>query len=451
MSDTPPIADTELEIRPLDGPVDATIYVPGSKSITNRALTLAALAEGESRLDNALFSEDSAWCVACLRQLGIPVQADPAAARIVVQGQGGRIPAREAACLVGNSGTTARFLVAAAALGRGVYHFDGVARMRERPVRPLLEALRALGAEIDAPGDAFPLTVRGRGLRGGEAHIDSSASSQYLTALLQVAPYAGRDVQLTVTGELVSEPYIGMTLGIMAAFGVSVHEENGPGADDSAFGPDKPPYRKYSVGAGQRYQGRAYAVEPDASNASYFFAAAALTGGRVRVPGLTPGSLQGDAGFVNVLRAMGCAVSAQAGADGHGIEVRGPHQLRGVDVDMNAISDTAQTLAAIAPFAETPVTMRNIGHIRHKETDRIAAMATELRRLGAHVEEGADWIRIYPSALRPAAVETYDDHRMAMAFAVAGLRVAGLRIRNPGCTAKTFPDYFERFAALYAR
>lgn len=451
MIDTPPIADAELEIRPLEGPVDATIHVPGSKSITNRALALAALAEGESRLDNALFSEDSERCTDCLRQLGVPVEADPAAARLVVQGQSGQIPAREAACFVGNSGTTARFLVAAAALGRGVYHFDGVARMRQRPVRPLLEALRALGAAIDAPDDAFPLTVRGRGLRGGEAHIDSSTSSQYLTALLQVGPYAESNVQLGVGGDLVSEPYVNMTLRMMAAFGVSVLVENGPRANDSAFGPDKLLYRKYSIRAGQRYQGRRYVIEPDASNASYFFAAAALTGGRVRVPGLTLESLQGDVGFVNVLRAMGCVVSAQAGADGDGIEVRGPDQLRGVDVDMNAISDTAQTLAAIAPFAAEPVTMRNIGHVRHKETDRIAAIVTELRRLGAQVDEGPDWIKIYPSALRPAAVETYDDHRMAMAFAVAGLRVPGLRIRNPGCTAKTFPDYFERFAALYKR
>ncbi|MCC7208783.1 MAG: 3-phosphoshikimate 1-carboxyvinyltransferase [Anaerolineae bacterium] len=451
MSESPPTADADLAIQPLDGPVDATIRVPGSKSITNRALALAALAEGTSTLDNALFSEDSTICAACLRQLGIPVALDAESARMVVQGQGGRIPAREASCFVGNSGTTARFLVALAALGRGAYYFDGVPRMRQRPVGPLLRALRALGAEIEAPNEVFPLAVYGRGLRGGAATIDSSASSQYLTALLQVAPYAEKDVQLLVGGALVSEPYIAMTMRLMAAFGVDVRQESGNQPDGAATVHDKLYYRNYSVRAGQRYRGQRYQIEPDASNASYFFAAAALTGGRVRVPDLTPDSLQGDVRFLDVLREMGCVVSAFASPDGGGIEVRGPAQLRGVDVDMNAISDTAQTLAAIAPFAAEPVTMRNIGHIRHKETDRIAAMVTELRRLGANVDDGPDWITIHPSALRPAAVETYDDHRMAMAFAVAGLRTPGLRIRNPGCTAKTFPDYFERFAALYTR
>jgi 3-phosphoshikimate 1-carboxyvinyltransferase len=360
--------------------------------------------------------------------------------------------------------------------------------MRQRPVGPLLRALRALGAEIEAQGDGLPLVVYGRGLRGGEAHIDGSSSSQYLTALLQVAPYAQTDVHILVDGELVSEPYVAMTVRIMTAFGVDVQEENSDRLDAQNIAPDKfayregeasprpsqpevgrdmriyhdepsearsrrdkGHYRKYSIRAGQRYRSRQYTVEPDASNASYFFAAAALTGGRVRVPGLTPQSLQGDVRFVDVLRAMGCAVSVHSGPDGEGIEVRGPDRLRGVEVDMNAISDTAQTLAAIAPFAAEPVTMLNIGHIRLKETDRIAAIVTELRRLGARVEEGPDWIKVYPSALSPAAVETYDDHRMAMAFAVTGLRVPGLRIRNPGCTAKTFPDYFERFEALYER
>jgi 3-phosphoshikimate 1-carboxyvinyltransferase len=412
---------------------------------------IAALAEGETTLDNALFSEDSNHCVDCLRQLGIPVGSDPESSQIVVQGQGGRFPSREASCFVGNSGTTARFLIAAAALGHGAYSFDGVDRMRQRPVGPLLRALRALGADIEAQGDGLPLVVHGRGLRGGEAYIDSSSSSQYLTALLQVAPYAQTDVHILVDGELVSEPYIAMTVRIMAAFGVGVQEEISERSSVEAIAPDKEPYRKYSIRARQRYRSRQYTVEPDASNASYFFAAAALTGGRVRVPGLTPQSLQGDVRFVDVLRAMGCAVSVHSGLDGEGIEVRGPDRLRGVEVDMNAISDTAQTLAAIAPFAAEPVTMLNIGHIRHKETDRIAAIVTELRRLGAQVEEGTDWIKVYPSALSPAAVETYDDHRMAMAFAVTGLRVPGLRIRNPGCTAKTFPDYFERFEALYER
>jgi 3-phosphoshikimate 1-carboxyvinyltransferase len=233
-----------------------------------------------------------------------------------------------------------------------------------------------------------------------------------------------------LTGEVVSEPYIEMTLRVMAQFGVSA---------------DKSDYRNYHVRAGQRYQAQRYVIEPDASNATYFFAAAALIGGRVRVPHLSANSLQGDARFVDVLEQMGCQVERAATY----LEVRSTGQLRGVDVDLNAMSDTAQTLAAIAPFASTPTHIRNIGHIRHKETDRIAALATELRKLGAQVEERADSLTIYPSALQPAEIETYDDHRMAMAFAVTGLALDGVRIKNPACTAKTFPDYFVRFEALY--
>ncbi|PJF42732.1 MAG: 3-phosphoshikimate 1-carboxyvinyltransferase [Chloroflexota bacterium] len=421
-----------LEIRPLNRPIDAVISVPGSKSITNRALLLAALAEGESVLENALFSEDSQWCSQALQRLGICVQSEPEAARFVVNGKGGYFPAAYADLFVGNSGTTARFLVAAATLGGGTYRFDGVPRMRQRPIRPLLAALRQLGAHFSFEGetDAFPLMVHAVGLNGGTATLEATDSSQYVSALLQVAPYARRDVSLTLTGEVVSEPYIEMTLRMMAQFGVIV---------------DKKDYRNYRVCAGQRYRAQRYVIEPDASNATYFFAAAALIGGRVRVPYLSADSLQGDARFVDVLERMGCQVERAANY----LEVRSSGQLRGVDVDLNAMSDTAQTLAAIAPFASSPTHIRNIGHIRHKETDRIAAVATELRKLGAQVEESADALTIYPSVLQPTEIETYDDHRMAMAFSVTGLALGGVRIKNPSCTAKTFPDYFKRFEALY--
>ncbi|MBO9310050.1 MAG: 3-phosphoshikimate 1-carboxyvinyltransferase [Chloroflexi bacterium] len=421
-----------LEIRPLKRPIDAVISVPGSKSITNRALVLAALAEGESALENALFSEDSHWCSQALQRLGIPIKAEAEAARFLVQGRGGILPAAHADLFVGNSGTTARFLVAVAALGNGTYRFDGVPRMRQRPIGPLLAALRQLGAQFSFEGapNAFPLTVHAAGLQGGAATLEATNSSQYVSALLQVAPYARRDVTIYLTGEVVSEPYIEMTLRVMAQFGVIA---------------DKSDYRNYHVRAGQRYQAQRYVIEPDASNATYFFAAAALVGGRVRVPHLSANSLQGDVRFVDVLEQMGCQVERAATY----LEVRSIGQLRGVDVDLNAMSDTAQTLAAIAPFASTPTRIRNIGHIRHKETDRIAALATELRKLGAQVEERADSLTIYPSALRPAEIETYDDHRMAMAFAVTGLALDGVRIKNPACTAKTFPDFFARFEALY--
>jgi 3-phosphoshikimate 1-carboxyvinyltransferase len=418
----------QREIRPITGPIDAVITVPGSKSITNRVLLLAALADGTSILKNALFSEDSHWCADSLRRMGIPVEEHEAEAQFTVHGRGGQFPAQSADLFVGNSGTTARFLVAAATLGHGEYRFDGVPRMRERPIGPLLDALSKLGGKFT--GDRFPLTVRASGLHGGTTELDATASSQYMTALLQVAPYAMHDVTIQAVGTVVSEPYIAMTIKLMAQFGVVA---------DNDF------YRKYWVRAGQRYRAQTYTIEPDASNATYFFAAAALTGGRVRIPHLSAESLQGDAHFVDVLEQMGCTVKRYPDA----IEVQGPKHLNGIDIDMNAISDTAQTLAAIAPFAHDPVTIRNIGHVRHKETDRIAAVATELAKLGAKVEEFPDGLKIYPSKVRAGAVDTYDDHRMAMAFSMIGLVVPGIVINNPACTAKTFPDFFDRFEKLY--
>lgn len=423
---------TQIEIKPAPRPVEAVIQVPGSKSITNRALLLAALADGESVLENALFSEDSHWFSECLRRLGIEVESDSTQARMIVQGKGGRFPVAEADLFVGNSGTTARFLVAAACLGQGTYRFDGVSRMRQRPIGPLLASLRLLGARFSFEGESecFPLTIHAAGLLGGQTELDAAASSQYLTGLLMAVPYAAEAVEIQLKGTLVSLPYIEMTLRMMADFGIV---------------PDKEHYRKYSIPAGQKYCAQRYWIEPDASNATYFFAAAAVTGGKVRVPHLPAESLQGDVAFVDVLAQMGCEVTKTSDY----IEVRGTGKLRGLDVDMNAISDTAQTLAAIAPFADSPVNIRNIGHIRHKETDRISAVVTELRRLGVRVEESAEGMTIYPSTLQPAAIETYDDHRMAMAFSVTGLASPGVTILNPGCTAKTFPDFFERFEGLY--
>jgi len=429
----PPTQADQLAIRPIARPVNAEIAVPGSKSITNRALLLTALADGASTLENALFSEDSHWFVDCLRKLGITVETDEAAATITVYGQGGRFPATKADLFVGNSGTTARFMTAAAALGHGAYHFDGVPRMRQRPIGILLDSLRDLGATITSDNDCFPLTVHANGLRGGTTDLDATDSSQLLSGLLMVAPYAEQDVTINILGTIVSQPYIDITLRMMAHFGIHADNSN---------------YRKYSIQAGQRYRAQRYVIEPDASNATYFFAAAAVTGGCVRVPHLNADSLQGDAHFVDLLERMGCTVTRAANY----IEVRGPDRLKGIDgvLDMNAISDTVQTLAAIAPLADAPITIRNIEHIRHKETDRINAVVTELRKLGAQVDEYPDGLTIHPSTLQPAAVDTYDDHRMAMAFSVIGLVTPGIRINNPACTAKTFPDFFTRFERLYA-
>jgi 3-phosphoshikimate 1-carboxyvinyltransferase len=419
-----------IAIRPVDRPVDAEIHVPGSKSITNRALLLAALAEGSSTLENALFSEDSHWFVECLRRLGIQVETDETHARMIVHGLGGDFPAKTADCFVGNSGTTARFMSAAATLGHGDYRFDGIARMRQRPVKDMLDALRGLGAHITADDDRFPLTIHAKGLPGGVTDLDATDSSQFLSALLQVAPYAAQDVTINILGSVVSKPYIDITLAMMAQFGVTVENHD---------------YRQYAIKVGGRYRAQEYTIEPDASNATYFLAAAALTGGRVRIPHLTYQALQGDAHFVDVLEQMGCTVTR--GDDF--LEVQGPAQLKGIEVDLNAMSDTAQTLSAIAPFAASPVTIRGIENIRYKETERIKAIVTELTRLGVKVEEFPDGVTISPSRVTPGAVDTYNDHRMAMAFAVLGLKVPGIVINDPGCTAKTFPDYFTRFEGLY--
>ncbi len=429
----------EVEIRPLGGrPVDATVRVPGSKSITNRALILAALADGTSTIENPLFSDDSYHLMDALVRLGLRVEADRDVGTIVVGGGGGAIPAREADLFVGNAGTAARFLPPVLALGEGPYTVDGVPRMRERPVRDLVEAMRALGAEVGYAGEEegrFPLVVGGggrghSGLRGGEARVRGTESSQFLSGLLMAAPYSDEPVTLRVEGGLVSRPYVGITAGLMRDFGVEVAEEGG------AFAVPKGVYRA-----------RPFAVEPDASGASYFFAAAALTGGRVEVPGLGRGASQGDVRFVEVLGEMGCAVEVGDG----GVEVRGPGagRLRGVSVDMNDISDTMMTLAAIAPFAEGPTTIENVAHTRHQETDRIAAVVAELSRLGVRVEERPDGLKVWPTdAVEPALVRTYGDHRMAMAFSLVGLEAPGIRIQQPSCVTKTLPEFFDLLGSL---
>jgi 3-phosphoshikimate 1-carboxyvinyltransferase len=365
-----------------------------------------------------------------LRALGIAVEEDPDHATFRVRGQGGRLPAAAADLFTGNSGTTVRFLTAAVALGHGRYRLDGDDQMRRRPIGPLLDGLRQLGitAYDEAGTGCPPVVVQAAGLPGGRAVMPGHESSQYFSALALVAPCARADVTLEVVGELVSRPYLDVTASVMAAFGATMTNDG---------------YRRFHVAAGQHYRGRVYDVEPDASAASYFFAAAAVTGGRVRVPHLGTSSAQGDLAFVQVLARMGCTVEQTA----DWTEVRGPIVLRGVTVNMADLSDTAPTLAAIAPLASEPVIIEGIGFIRRKETNRVAALVTELDRLGVRVTEQADGLTIWPGTPRPARVETYRDHRLAMSFAVLGLRVPGVRIADPGCVAKTFPDFFDRLAA----
>ncbi|PHM11303.1 3-phosphoshikimate 1-carboxyvinyltransferase [Nostoc sp. 'Peltigera malacea cyanobiont' DB3992] len=417
-----------IAIPALNRPVDATVEIPGSKSLTNRALLVAALAQGDSILENALFSEDSEYFAKCLEQLSIPITLNPNLAQIQIAGRGGEIPAKQADLFVGLSGTTARFISALVALGNGEYRLDGVPRMRERPMGDMLTVLQTGGATVNFEGNSgfMPYTVYSRQFAGGNFRVKANQTSQQLSALLMIAPYAQQDTIFEVEGTFVSQSYIKMTCRLMADFGVEVIQ-----IGDNQF----------QIKAGQRYQARHYTVEPDASNASYFFAAAAVTGGRVRVKHLTKQSCQGDILWLNVLEQMGCQIKD---ADDY-TEVTGPKQLQGIDIDMNDISDLVQTLGAIAPFASSPITIRNVEHIRYKETDRIKAVVTELRRLGVEVEEFADRLKIQPGPITPAAIETYHDHRMAMAFAVTGLKVPGIVIKDPGCTAKTFPDYFTRF------
>jgi 3-phosphoshikimate 1-carboxyvinyltransferase len=416
----------ELEIIPLDGPPDATVLIPGSKSVTNRALLLAALADGPSRIVNPLFSDDPYWLMSALVELGFDLDVDEKEVR--VEGLEGMIPTRDLDLFVGNAGTVARFLPPALALGKGPYTVDGVPRMRERPVSDLVDGMRQLGAAVDYAGEdgRFPLKVLGGGIGGGSAEISVTRSSQFASGLLMAAPYARTPVTLRVAGRE-EWPYVGITLALMQAFGVDVKVARNRFAVEPSI-----------------YTARDYEVEPDASAASYFMAAAAVTGGRVRIPGLGSTSAQGDLRFAEILRKMGCKVELAPDS----VEIKGPNRLRGVDVDMNAFSDTMMTLAAIAPFADDPTTIRNVGHTRLQETDRLSAVATELHRLGLTTQQTSTSIRIIPGKVCPALIETYGDHRMAMAFAITGLVAAGIVIRDPGCVTKTFPGFFGRLGAL---
>jgi len=423
-----------LEIPVASGPVRGRIRPPGSKSITNRALVCAALAEGASTLRGALDSEDTRVMIEGLRALGVEVagtkpQADGNSS--IVHGTGGRIPALEAELFCANSGTTIRFLTALVTLGHGAFRLDGTARMRERPIGDLLAALTQLGAQaVSENGDGCPpVVVHANGMAGGRATVRGDISSQFLSGLLMAAPCARSPVEIEIDGPLVSQPYVLMTLEVMRAFGVEVQ------ASESL--------RQFQIDAPQKYGASDYAIEPDASAASYFWAAAAVTGGEVTVDGLSADSWQGDVAFVDCLEAMGCEVRR----DANSITVVG-RPLGGIDVDMNAISDTVQTLAVVALFADGETTIRNVAHMRHKETDRIAALATELRKLGGEVVERDDGLSIRAAKPRAAVIDTYHDHRMAMSCALAGLRIAGVRINNPGCVDKTYPAFFDDLGAL---
>ena len=398
--------------------------------MTNRALITAALAQGTSTLRGALDSDDTRVMIHGLRELGLDIDEldDNTTVRIV--GCGGKIPRERADLNVEASGTTMRFLTALVALGHGRYRLHGTQRMHERPIRDLLDALAQLGvrATSEAGTGCPPVVVIAEGLKLPHATVRGDTSSQFLSALLMIGPCRSRDsgqssMQVEISGPLVSKPYVEMTLAVMRAFGAQVKVDSDP--------------TRFEIGL-TGYRAREYQIEPDASAASYFWAAAAITGGRVRVEGLNADSLQGDVAFCERLARMGCQVEYRD----DGITVQGA-PLEGIDLDMNAISDTVQTLAAVALFAAGPTIIRGVAHIRHKETDRIGNLAAELRKLGAVVDETPDGLRIVPCVLRGAAIEPYDDHRMAMSLALVGLRIPGVVINNPGCTAKTYPQFFD--------
>ncbi len=418
-----------LALHPPTRPLDARAVVPGSKSITNRALLTAGLAQGRSTLTGALEAEDTRAMREVLTRLGVAIDVRDGGRTLGVEGCAGR-PAPAAGRLDGRSaGTVARFLPPLLALGEGSYLLDGSPQMRARPLRNGIAALRALGVAVAYPGadGHLPVRVEGAGGKlGARAVIRADASSQDASGLLLSAPCFADGLVLDLDGPVVSRPYLDMTVAVMRAFGAQVEQEAG----------------RWTVGPGG-YRAAEHLVEPDASAASYLFAAAAIAGGRVVVPGLGSGSLQGDLAFVRVLERMGCAVAVRA----HETEVRGPARLRGVEVDLRDLSDTAQTLAVVAPFAETPTRITGIGFIRHKESDRVGAVARELRRAGVAVDEEPDGFVIHPGTPGPARIRTYEDHRMAMSFALLALRTDGIAIEDPGCVAKTYPGYFADLEA----
>lgn len=416
--------------------VNGTVALPGSKSISNRTLLLAALAQGTTEVKGLLAADDIHYMLEALKTLGIHWEQQGDSRDFIVQGAAGSFPVKSAELFLGNAGTAFRPLTAALALSQGHYTLSGVARMHERPIGDLVNALREAGADIrcTAVEGYPPLAISPAPLTGHTIKVKGNVSSQFLTALLMALPLSGEAVTIEVTGELISKPYIDITLKLMAKFGVEVIQDG---------------WSRFTIAAGQTYQSPGtIEVEGDASSASYFLAAGAIGGGKVRVTGMGSDSIQGDKRFAEALALMG----AQITWGRHYIEAAPPAsgRLKGIDADMNHIPDAAMTLAVAALFAEGPTTLRNIASWRVKETDRLSAMACELRKVGATVIEGEDFITVTPpeTLIANAAIDTYDDHRMAMCFSLVAVTGVAVRINDPQCTAKTFPTYFEELAKI---
>ncbi|WP_411991722.1 3-phosphoshikimate 1-carboxyvinyltransferase [Agarivorans sp. DSG3-1] len=422
----------QLTLQPISR-INGEINLPGSKSVSNRALLLAALAEGETVLSNLLDSDDIRHMLNALKTLGVSYQLSDDRSRCRVTGLGRAFKVEQAEELfLGNAGTAMRPLCAALCLSQGEFTLTGEPRMEERPIGALVDALRQVGADVTyLKTEGYPpLNIKGTGLKGGKVDVDGSVSSQFLTAFLMAAPYAEQDIEISIVGELVSKPYIDITLKMMSAFGIEVENDN---------------YQRFVVKGQQTYTGAGeFLVEGDASSASYFLAAGAIKGGEVKVTGVGKKSMQGDVLFADVLAAMGADIEW---GDDYIIARSG--ELSAVDLDMNHIPDAAMTIATAALFAKGTTAIRNVYNWRVKETDRLAAMAAELKKVGATVVEGHDFIEVTPPAkLNHAAIDTYDDHRMAMCFSLVALSDTAVTINDPKCTSKTFPDYFERLQQL---
>lgn len=404
-----------------------TVSVPGSKSITNRALLLAMLADGESVLTGALFSDDSRHFLNCLHTLGFETTVSEAESRITVKGLAGKLPCAESSLYVGSAGTAARFLTACLGVSQGIFHMDASEQMRKRPMAPLLDALKELGCEISFSEKEgfFPFTLKGHGFHKNHICIDIGASSQFLSALLIASCLSDRDMEIQVAGSH-GMSYIDITCKMMEQFGVHF---------------SRTPEGAFRISAGQHYHALSYAIEPDVSAAAYFYALGAILGISVTVNGVFPNSLQGDVQFLYILEQMGCSVKETP----EGLCLSGPREgkLHGITVDMSACSDQAITLAAIAPYADAPTTITGIGHIRHQESDRISAIVENLQSMGVACTERENGLTIYPAQPHPALIHTHDDHRLAMGFSLTGLLAEGIVIENPLCCKKTFENYFE--------
>ena len=423
----PQLFQTLIEIKPVQN-LKATVTVPGSKSYTNRALLIAGLTDGECRLENPLVSDDTKYMIQALKAFGVPVQEEDEA--FIVSGKGGELCTPDSDIFIGNAGTAMRFLTTFSTLAPGKVRLDGDERMRERPLADLLDCLTQMGVYAVSTYDngCPPIDIKGGKVPGGDVQLAGDKSSQYLTSILLSAPYFKNDTCVHIQGDLTSKSYADITLDIMKTFGVHVENES---------------YQHFKITAGDRYKAQTYQVESDWSSASYFLAAAAVTGGELTLNGINPQSVQGDAQFTSVLEKMGCQIDIKPNS----LHIKG-NPLKGITINMNSMPDAVQTLAVTALFAEGETVIQGISNLRIKETDRISALTEELTRLGAEVEAGEDHLIVKPGVYSGADIETYNDHRMAMSFAVAGLKIPGVRIKNPSCVEKSFPDFFQRFENL---